>query len=231
MYTVSHAALFYLFGKAVNVKKLWSGLVGSVLPDIALILFWLGAMLELDISFASSDPVNLFLHSVFPILFMIPLALVNRWYFYSTALGYSFHLLLDYMTHTAIRMPLYPLSTWKLPIFVVSYFDPTFIMVVKVTICAVLLLFFGKPVFMLIRKLFDTYNCARVWCILVWYILIISFFTVWYTSVVVNVDAVWHGLLMPVIGINIFILGILFMQALGWDIRLDKLLNILDPKR
>jgi hypothetical protein len=163
MYTVSHAALFYLFGKAVNVKKLWSGMIGTVLPDIALIVFWFGAMLGLDISIRSSDPINLFLHSVFPILFMLPLVLIKWWYFYSTALGYAFHLLLDYMTHSAVRMPLYPLTTWKLPIYVVSYFEPTFIIIIKVTLCALLLIFFGKHVFKLIKKLIDRYQNARVW--------------------------------------------------------------------
>jgi putative exporter of polyketide antibiotics len=57
--------------------------------------------------------------------------------------------------------------------------------------------------------------------------MIISIFSIWYISAVVNVDAIWYALLMPVIAINIFLLGILFAHELGRDVGYGWLLNIL----
>ena len=63
-------------------------MIATVIPDIALIIVGILAFIGVNISFNSSHPLNLYLHSIFPILLFIPFAICCREYFYSLTMGY-----------------------------------------------------------------------------------------------------------------------------------------------
>ena len=68
MFPISHIGLFFLFGKSIKMKKLWAGMIATIIPDIALIIVGFLAFIKINIPFDSSHPLNLYLHSIFPML-------------------------------------------------------------------------------------------------------------------------------------------------------------------
>ena len=225
MFTVSHIALFYLLGKGIKIKKLWIGMVTSILPDIALIIAGLGNMVGLGIAFGSSHPLNLFLHSIFALLLLIPLIIFEKWYFYSTAIGYSFHLVLDYLTHVSIRMPLYPISTWKIPIFIIPYIDIRVIFGTNILVCAIFMILYSKKIIEIIKQFLSFSNKGRAQVLTVLYVVMISFIGFWYTYAVIGMKESLLIVLTIIITINLFFLGILFIIEVNNDERVSRYLD------
>lgn len=225
MFPISHIGLVYLFGKSVKTKKLWAGMIASVIPDIALIIVRLLAFVGFNLSFISSHPLNLFLHSIFPLLLFLPLAIFGRWYFYSSTIGYSFHLLLDYLTHSAIRMPFYPISNWKLPIFLVSYIDINFTLIINIIITSLLVILFGKKIMMFLKRLFYHYRIERIWLLHVIYVSLVLMISVFYLLFVIVISSPISFLIIPFVTINIYFIGILFALEVYQDDNLKSVLG------
>lgn len=231
MFTVSHIALFYLLGKGIKIKKLWIGMVTSILPDIALIIAGLGNMMGLGIAFGSSHPLNLFLHSIFALVILIPLIIFEKWYFYSATIGYSFHLVLDYLTHVSIRMPLYPFTTWKIPIFIIPYVDIRVIFITNIFICAMFMVLYLKKVIEIINKFLNYSKKGRAQVLTISYVVIISLIGLWYTYAVIGMEKSLLIILTIIITINLLFLGILFLVEVNNDEKVSKYLNCIKGKK
>jgi hypothetical protein len=224
MEPISHIAVFYLIFKNLNIKKLWTGMITSILPDSLLIISWIGIIFGLGFAFKSSNPINLFLHSIFPLIILIPIVFFSKKYYYSSTLGYSLHLLLDYLTHSAIRMPFYPISTWKLPIFVTSYMNPIFSISVFIIILLGFLITDNKKLRHLFIDLFTNYNKQKILLVISFYILIILIFSVWYSYYFLHIRFPLWILGSILIGINIFLLGFIFIIEISYDEKTAKYL-------
>lgn len=227
MYLISHIATFYIFGKSIKMKKLWIGMLSSIIPDIVIFLFLIGQSIGMNIPNGSSHPLNIFLHSIFPLIFLTPLLIFERWYFYSATIGYSFHLLLDYFTHTTIRMPFFPLSHWKVPIFLISYQNVTLLFLINVIICMLFLIIYGKKIIELFKELFNKYQKERVSLFMVIYFVFTLIFGILYSFTVIKSEHLLSLLLTPFIIINLFFLGLLFVIEIYNDKRIAKHLKTL----
>jgi hypothetical protein len=225
VFIISHIGLFYLFGKSVKIKKLWVGMIATIIPDIALIIVAFLAFTGINISFASSHPLNLYLHSFLPILLFIPFAICCREYFYSLTMGYSFHLFMDYLTHSSIRMPFYPISNWKLPIFFVSYLDINVTLTINIIISVLFIILFGKKIKLILKKIFDNYRIERVWLLHLVYVSFALLFGVSYIFLVIVIASPILLLVIPFVTINFYFIGILFILEVYYDENLRPFLG------
>jgi hypothetical protein len=215
---ISHVASFYLLGRRVGAKRLWVGMVTTLLPDALLILTFFANLLTGQRSAADSTSIlNLYLHSVFVLLILLPIAVFSRRYFYISVAGYSMHLLLDYLTHTTVRMPFYPLTDWKAPIFLMSYMDPAFLLIVSGTIFALIVILERKRVGGVVRALFRDSLWKRVKPLLSVYTLLAYAFPATYVSTLAAMDPILFVLCSFLLGTNLLLIGILFCAELCDD--------------
>lgn len=218
MEAISHIAIYYLISRALKLEKKWAGMPAAVLPDVAIALvIWFLPGIGFDINFVVAYNLNLFLHSIFPLFMMLPILLISRKYFYPVVLGYGSHLLLDYMTHTTIRMPFYPVSTWKAPMFLISYLNPLFTLGVNIVILVLIVTMFHKGLKLFFGRISKDTRNPRL-CIPVYASVIIAFvFSSWYSLAVLNFGHPYPFISIPLIGVNLLLLGAIFMMELDED--------------
>jgi hypothetical protein len=215
---ISHVASFYLLGRRVGAKRLWVGMVTTLLPDMLLILTFFANLLTGQRSAADSTSIlNLYLHSVFALLILLPIAVFSLRYFYVSVAGYSMHLLLDYLTHTTVRMPFYPLTDWKAPTLLVSYLDPAFLLTVSMTIFALTVNLERKRVGSVVRALFRGSLWKRVKPLLSVYTLLAYAFPAVYVSTLAPMDPMLFVLCSFLLGTNLLLIGFLFCAELYDD--------------
>lgn len=218
MEPVSHVALFYILGKKVRIDKLWAGMVVSVIPDTPLILFTiLNPIFGFNTVSGWISDLYLFLHSIFALLLLLPIAIFSFRYFYASIAGYSLHLLLDYFTHTTTRLPFYPLTTWKAPIFLVSYFDPVFMVSVSVILLTILTLLYGGKLMSFTKTLFNNYQKSRLLLFLNLYIALVVTVVIAYVASIYPIQSLAFFFSFILISINLVLVGILFFSELNSD--------------
>jgi hypothetical protein len=223
---ISHVASFYLLGRRVGAERLWVGMVTTLLPDALLILTFFANLLTGQRSAADSTSIlNLYLHSVFALLILLPIAVFSLRYFYVSVAGYSMHLFLDYLTHTTVRMPFYPLTDWKAPTFLMSYLDPVFLLIVSGTIFALTVILERKRVGGVVRALFRDPSWKRVKPLLSVYTLLAYAFPAAYVSALAATDPILFVLCSFLLGTNLLLIGFLFCAELYDDKSMQTLIR------
>jgi len=218
MELVSHVALFYLLGRRAGIRKLWAGMIASALPDASLALFvWLGPPIGIQVPLETAWTLSLFLHSVFALALLLPVAALSMRYLAAMLSGYGLHLLVDYLTHTVVRMPFFPLSAWKAPTFLVSYLDPAFLIATAGAILAGIVILEGRWLAGLPRNLSNRYRGRRVWTALTLYAAATCALAIWYTVSVVGVGPPFLFACFPLVGANLAAIGILFAREVYGD--------------
>lgn len=225
MLPVSHFAIPFFIGKTIKLKYIWVAMLFGLIPDIFLFfLDWLGPGLGLNERFTSSYPLNLFMHSVFGLLILLILIPIEKGYFYAGFVGYASHLIADYMTHSAIRYPFYPISGWQAPVFVITYVDKIFILGIHIIIFVLLLIIIFKEFRDIPGILFQKFNRNRVWILALTYLIISLVLGVFYVSLL-NFPSPIIYLAPPLIIFNMIALGCMFLFDIKNDKRFEKLFD------
>ena len=225
MLPVSHFAIPFFIGKSIRIKYIWVAMLFGLIPDIFLFfLDWLGPGLGLNQRFTSSYPLNLFMHSVFGLLILIILIPIEKGYFYAGFVGYASHLVADYMTHSAIRYPFYPISSWQAPVFVITYVDKTFIFGTHIIIFVLLLIIIFKEMRGLFDSVLNKFDRKRVLILSVSYLLASIILGVFYVSLL-NFPSPMVFLAPPFIIFNMAALGCMFLLDLKDDKRFESLFD------
>ncbi len=206
-------------------------MIATILPDIPLIIVTIGNMTDVNLSNESFHTLHLFLHSIFPLIFMTFLLIFEKWYFYSATIGYSFHLFLDYITHDTLRMPFYPITNWKIPIFLISYMDIRVIFIAHIIIMILIFVLFRKEIKSFFNYIFRNFQRVRIYLFLMLYIVLTYILAFSYNSTVVEQELLVILVLTLVTTINFFLLSILFLieiyQEKVFSKYLDKIADYL----
>jgi hypothetical protein len=222
MLPVSHFAIPFFIGKSTKLKYVWVAMLFGLIPDIFLFfLDWLGPGLGLNERFTSSYPINLFMHSVFGLLILLILIPIEKRYFYAGFVGYASHLIADYMTHSAIRYPFYPISGWQAPVFIITYVDKVFIFGTHIIIFVLLLIIIFKEMRGLLDSVLNKFNRRRIWILALTYLIISLVLGVFYVSLL-NFPSPMLFLAPPFIIFNMAALGVMFLLDLKDDKRFEN---------
>ena len=223
MLPVSHFAIPFFIGKSIKLKYLWVAMFFGLVPDIFLFLLdWVGPALGLNERFTSSYPLNLFMHSIFGMAIVLILIPIQKEYFYAGILGYTSHLIVDYMTHSAIRYPFYPLSSWQAPIFVITYVNKTFILGTHIIFFVLLLIIIFIELRGLPNIILNKFNRKRVWILAGSYLIISLALGIFYVSLL-NFPSPMVFLAPLLIIFNMAVLGCMFLLDLKDDKRFENI--------
>jgi len=211
-----HVGVFYLVATLLHMEKKWFGMVCAALPDIILILFfWVLPSLGVFADSKLIVDLHYFSHSLFALILFLPLLMYSMKYFKIAVLGYSSHLLLDYMTHASVRVALYPVSEWKVPIFVMSYFDTDLTLALNCLLLMGLLLVKRKNVTSLKRwvrgVLSETSTIIKSMVVLIAAII----FSWWNTTVFLHCTMPLAMLIVPIMVLNVLFVILLFFLEMG----------------
>ncbi len=193
-------------------------MVASVLPDVLLIvLVFIGLISGTNIVSGDILSIYFFMHSVFAILLLLVVAVFSFKYFYALAVGYSLHLILDYLTHTMARIPFYPITEWKAPIFLVSYLDPIFLVSISAILLTVLLSLEGKKLLSFTNSLFHKYRKERLGIFTFLYVMLVACIVILYMASVYSINSPAFFLSSFLVTSNFIIVGYLFLLELDSD--------------